>query len=114
MAWEGYKDTVWTCRDGIRKAKAQTELNFAREVKSNKKGFYRYTGQKKQVKESVPPLINEKGEMATTETEKAAVLNKFLVSKFTGSQASHISHTSEHPGGEWGCNIPLIVSKEQV
>ena len=80
MAWEGYKDTVWTCRDGIRKAKAQTELNFAREVKSNKKGFYRYTGQKKQVKESVPPLINGKRELATAGMEKAEVFNKFFSS----------------------------------
>jgi len=32
------------CRDKIRKAKAQMELNLVRDVKNNKKGFYRYIG----------------------------------------------------------------------
>jgi len=30
ITWEEYRDAVWTCRDGIRKAKAQMELNSAR------------------------------------------------------------------------------------
>ena len=34
------------CRDRIRKAKAQMELNLARDVKDNKKGFYRYVGRR--------------------------------------------------------------------
>ena len=49
--------------DGIRKAKAQMELNLARDVKNTKKGFYWYNGQKGKAKESVPPLRNEKGEL---------------------------------------------------
>ncbi len=44
MAWEG-----------IRKAKAQLELNLARDVKNNKKGFFRYIGQQRKMKETVPP-----------------------------------------------------------
>ncbi|KAK4815748.1 hypothetical protein QYF61_006786 [Mycteria americana] len=40
--------------DGVRKAKAQLELNFARDAKNNKKGFYRYVSQTKKVKESIP------------------------------------------------------------
>jgi len=35
------------------------ELNLVRDVK-NKKGFYKYTGQKRQVKESVPHVLNGK------------------------------------------------------
>ena len=35
---------VCMCRDKIRKAKAQMELNLVRDVKNNKKGFYRYIG----------------------------------------------------------------------
>ena len=42
------------CRDRIRKAKAQMELNLARDVKDNKKGFYWYIGRRRQVKESAP------------------------------------------------------------
>ena len=40
MCWEKYRDAVWLCRHGVRKAKAQLELNLARDA-SNKKGFYR-------------------------------------------------------------------------
>jgi len=44
------------CRDGVRKVKAQLELNLARDVKNNNKGFYRYVRQKMKVKESILPL----------------------------------------------------------
>ena len=58
------------CRDRIRKAKAQVELNLVWDVKNNKKGFYRYAG-RRQAKESVPPLINEDRELASSDMEKA-------------------------------------------
>ena len=48
---------VLMCRDGIRKAKAQIEVNL--DVKNNKKGFYRYIRRRRQAKESVPPLMKE-------------------------------------------------------
>ena len=60
MPWEVYRNTVRTCRDGIRKAKVLTELNLVRDAKNNKKGFYRYIGQKRKTKESVPPLKNNR------------------------------------------------------
>ena len=37
-----------------------------RNIKNSRKGFYRYIGQKRQAKGSVPPLLNKKGELATT------------------------------------------------
>jgi len=43
------------CRDEVRRAKAQLELNLASDAKNNKKGFYRYVNQKSQVKQSIPP-----------------------------------------------------------
>jgi len=52
-AWKKYRNAVQTHRDEIRKDKVQTELNMARDVK-NKKGFYRYTDQKRQAR--VSPL----------------------------------------------------------
>ncbi|KAK4806794.1 hypothetical protein QYF61_005590 [Mycteria americana] len=42
VSWEEYRDAAWMCRNGARKAKAQLELNLARDAKNNKKGFYRY------------------------------------------------------------------------
>lgn len=75
-----------------------------KQTNRNNKGLYRYTGQKRQDKESVPPLINEKEEPATTGMEKAEILNEFFASAFTGSQDSHVfhilkPHTAELLGG---------------
>ena len=64
VAWEEYKVIVRVCRDRIRKAKVQMEQNLARDVKDNKKGFYKYIGKKEQAKESVPLLIRGNGELA--------------------------------------------------
>ena len=41
-------------REGIRKAKAQLELNLATDVKNNNKGFYRYVRKGRQ-KKLYPP-----------------------------------------------------------
>ena len=72
------------CGDRIRKAKAQMELNLARDVKDNKKGFYRYIGRRRQAKDSVPPLIKGNEEQASSDIEKAEVLNECFASVFTG------------------------------
>ncbi len=63
MAWEGYTDVIWLCRDRVRKAKMQMKLNLMRVVK-NKKGFHRYVVQKRWAKENVTSLINKKSEKA--------------------------------------------------
>jgi len=55
LSWENYRDAVRLCRDEVRRAKAWLELNLARGAKNTKQGFYRYVGQKRKVKESVPP-----------------------------------------------------------
>ncbi|KAK4831467.1 hypothetical protein QYF61_017715 [Mycteria americana] len=60
-SWEEYRYTARLCRDGVRKAKAQLELNLARDAKNNKKGFYRYVSQKRKVKESIAPPMNMTG-----------------------------------------------------
>lgn len=50
----------------------QKELNLARNMKNNK-GFFRHSGQKRQAKESMP-LINNNGELALSDMEKAECL----------------------------------------
>lgn len=49
---------------------AQMEPNLERDAKNNK-GFYRYIDHERKNKENVPPLINEKEELVTADTEKA-------------------------------------------
>ncbi|KAK4830121.1 hypothetical protein QYF61_008548 [Mycteria americana] len=43
------ESAIQVCRDGIRKAKAQLELNLARNVKNDKMGFYKYVAQKRKM-----------------------------------------------------------------
>ena len=64
VTWEEYRVAVRTCRRRIRKAKAQVELNLARDVKNNKKTFHRYIGQKRQAQTGVPSLVNLNAELA--------------------------------------------------
>ena len=94
VAQEEYRNAVWTCKDETMKGKVQIKLNLAKDVKNNK-GFYRYTGQKRHAKEAVPPLINEKGELSSTDVVKAEVFNKFYASVFTDSEFPLVSPVLE-------------------
>ena len=106
VTWEEYGDAVQTCRDGIRKAKAQMDLYLVRDVN-------RYVGRKRQAKESVPPWLNGKGDLTRTDREKAEVLIEVFASVFTGSQDTHIPEP-ELLGGNWGSKLPRTVRTEQV
>ncbi|CAM4565036.1 unnamed protein product [Caretta caretta] len=88
MTREEYKNIARACRNVIRRAKLHLELQLARDVKSNKKGFFRYVGNKKKAKESVGPLLNEGGNLVTEDVEKANVLNAFFASVFTNKVSS--------------------------
>lgn len=74
------------------------ELNLAWDVKNNRKGFSRNTSQKRWAKESVPPLLNENGELASTNMGKAELIYEFFASIFTGCQVFHASHIPEPLG----------------
>ncbi|CAM5112066.1 unnamed protein product [Natator depressus] len=79
------------------------QLQLARDVKSNKKGFFRYVGNKKKAKESVGPLLNEGGNLVTEDVEKANVLNAFFASVFTNkvsSQTTALGSTAWGGGGQ--------------
>jgi len=85
ITWKDYRDAAWLRREEVRRAKARLELNLARNVKNNKKGFYRYVSQKRKVKESVRPLMSKNGNLVSTDEEKAEVLNSPFASVFTGN-----------------------------
>jgi len=48
---------VGTCRNPVRKPKAQLELKLAREVKGGKKGFCKYLASKRESVGSMGPLL---------------------------------------------------------
>ena len=82
VAREEYRDLVRSCREEIRKAKAQLELRVVTVVRDNKKYFYKYINNKKRPNEHLHPLLDAGGKIATRDEEKAKVLNAFLASVF--------------------------------
>ncbi|GAB0179271.1 UDP-glucose:glycoprotein glucosyltransferase 2 [Grus japonensis] len=112
VAWEEYRETVRAARDQVRKAKALIELNLARDVKDNKKSFYRYVSEKRRTRENVGPLRNETGDLVTQDMEKAEVLNNFFASVFTGKCLSHTAQVTE--GRDWENAEPPTAGEDQV
>ena len=57
-------------------------MNLGRNVKGNKKGFYKYMNSKGKTRESVSAVLNRAGELVTNYMEKAEVLDTFCASVF--------------------------------
>jgi len=100
---------------GIRKAKAQLELRLATVVRDNKKYFYKCINNKKRAKESLHPLLDARGNIASKAEEKAEVLNAFFASVFnsqTGCSQGIQPPVLEGREGVW--NKPPIIQEEAV
>ncbi|KFV20004.1 hypothetical protein N340_00444, partial [Tauraco erythrolophus] len=114
VAWEENREIVQVTRHQVRKAKALIELNLARDIKGNKKGFYRYASDKKRSRENVGPLQKETGHLATQGAEKADVLNDFFASVFTDKRSSGMAQVMEGKGRDWENEEPPTVGEDQV
>ncbi|GAB0206222.1 mitochondrial enolase superfamily member 1 [Grus japonensis] len=114
VAWEEYRETVRAAREQVRKAKALMEISLARDVKDNKKSFYRYVSEKRRTRENVGPLWNETGDLVTQDMEKAEVLNDFFASVFTSKCLSHTAQVTEGKDRDWENAEPPTVGEDQV
>lgn len=74
---EEYTDVVQAARDQARTAKALIESNVFRNIKDNKKSFYRYVSNKRKTRENVGLLKKETGELVTQDMEKTEILSAF-------------------------------------
>ncbi|KFZ64518.1 hypothetical protein N321_13384, partial [Antrostomus carolinensis] len=112
---EEYRDLIRLCRENIRKAKPQLELNLATVVRNNKKCFYKYINNKKRGKENLHPLLDSEGNIATKDEEKAEVLNPFFASVFN-SQTSYPQDIQppELEDGDGEQNKPPVIQDEAV
>ncbi|KAK4823706.1 hypothetical protein QYF61_005772 [Mycteria americana] len=96
--------------DQIRKAKALIELNLARDVKGNKKSFYRYVGDKRKTRENVGPLWKETGDLVTWDMEKAE-------SSLPSAQATPqkaVGKVAEGKGRDWENEELPTVGEDKV
>ena len=93
--WEEYRNVVRACRDAKWKAKAHLELNLARDVKNNKKGFFNYISSKQMTRENVRPQLNEVGALVMEDVEKAELPNAFFASVFTAKASPQESQALE-------------------
>ncbi|GAB0205781.1 mitochondrial enolase superfamily member 1 [Grus japonensis] len=107
--WEEYRDVVRECRDATRKAKAHLELKLARDVKDNKKGFFKYISSKRKTRENVDPLLNEVGALVMEATGKAELLNAVFASVFTTKVGPQETQTLEVGEKVWRKeDLPLV------
>ncbi|KAK4815922.1 LOW QUALITY PROTEIN: hypothetical protein QYF61_010179 [Mycteria americana] len=79
---EDYKSVARLCREKIRRARPELELNLATAVKDNKKYFFKYISNKRRGKENLQPLVDGGGNTVIKDEEKAEVLNAFFASVF--------------------------------
>ena len=74
-------------------------LNMARDIKGNRKGFYKYISDKRKTRENLGPLLKERGDLVTQEMKKSKVLNNFFASFFTGKCSSQAAHSPNPKAG---------------
>ncbi|GAB0189155.1 mitochondrial enolase superfamily member 1 [Grus japonensis] len=112
--WEEYRNVVRECRDATRKAKAHLELNLARDVKDNEKGFFKYFDNKRKTRENVGLLLNEVSALVMEDTEKAELLNAFFASVFTAKASPQESQTLEVGEKVWRKEDFPLVEEDRV
>jgi len=93
--WEEYRNIVKVCREKMRKAKVHSELNLARDIKDNKKCFFKHISSKWKTGENVGLLLKAVGALVTEDTEKVKLLNAFFASVFTAKAGPDASHSLE-------------------
>ena len=86
---------VKACRDATRKAKVHLEVNLARDVKDNKKSYFKYISSKRKTRNNVGPLLNEVSDLMTENIEKAELLNAFVASVFSAKTSPQESQALE-------------------
>ncbi|KAK4815974.1 hypothetical protein QYF61_010842 [Mycteria americana] len=87
----------------MRLGKPKPNLNLVRDRKGNKKGFYKYIGDKRKARENMGTVLNRAGELVTQDMEKGEVLKARL---------AFLNPRSQRAGGKPGANWRDLIIKE--
>lgn len=96
----------WACRQAV----VSFEKKLASEAKSNNKAFFAYVRSKLKTREGIGDLIDKNGNLASTNSDKAEVLNNYFSSVFTNEDLTNIPDPD--PTGASECSTELLVTEE--
>ncbi|KAJ7410616.1 hypothetical protein BTVI_53109 [Pitangus sulphuratus] len=104
-----YREVVRVSKNEMRKAKAHLDLNLAKDVKDNKKGFFKYISNKRKSKDNVSPLLNGGETPVTEDAEKSELLNTTFALVCTDKTSPQESLTQDTRVKEcWKEDFPLV------
>ena len=78
------------------------------------KGFYKYTEDKKNIRENIGLLVNEMGDLVTQDMGKAEVLNAFFASVFCSKTSLQESQAPEIRMKGWNKKDLSLVEEDHV
>ena len=73
------------------------ERGISKEVKNNNKVFWRYVNSQRTARSQIPDLQRKDGSKATTDEEKAELLNQQFTSVFTNEDMTNVPEFNPHP-----------------
>ena len=94
---EAYKISRNQVTAATRRDRLCFERNISKRIRTNNKLFWRYVNSQRQSKTSIPDLQRPDGSMASSDIEKAEILNNQFVSVFTKEDTSNIPEFDPHP-----------------
>lgn len=89
------------CEKDVRDAKRDYEKRLARECKTNPKHFWKYVQKQTKSIDGISPLKTGDGSLATTDKEKAKILNDFFSGVFTRENPDSVPEVAK--GEKSGC-----------
>ncbi|NXA67808.1 RTBS polymerase, partial [Mohoua ochrocephala] len=90
--WKDYRNIIRVCRDAVRKAKAHLELSLVRDIKDNKKGFYKKISSKRKIRKNVGLLLNYRCP-GNGRHREGRITECLFASVFTAEDGPQKSHT---------------------
>ena len=106
-----YKRETNLLKKTIRKAKRKYEKKLAKQVRHNKRAFYRYVNSKLTVRPEITEIQNDMGNLVDKEDEICNIFGKYFSSVHTEKWNGNLPNMEEHFDNELG---DIKISQETV